>query len=185
MTRYKISEIEKLYPNWYCEASDLPYDDQKWIWENVPLPEKDEYKLRRSKTNGNVGVSVNGNENGTSKFSANSELNWYKSESVFELKRCTSSTPPSKIASLLQGIFRHWVSKDGHWLYVAQTYTPRTINWVMTATIKEHLRGGIRKNPPAYFTYLLKFRKKRKELRSTNDTYKSTTKNRSPYYDEK
>ncbi|MBP8961079.1 hypothetical protein KBG31_02560 [Patescibacteria group bacterium] len=168
--KYLISEIERLYPDWYDKSSVLSYDDQRWIWENAPLPEEDKKKLRELRTNGNA--IVNESVNGTCKLEVKSELNWHKSNLISELKRCNSDTPQNKIAFLLEEIFKFWISKNGHWLWVAQTYTARTINWVMAATVKEYLRGGIRKTPPAYFTYLLKFRKKRKQFRSTNDTRK-------------
>lgn len=168
--KYDISEVEKLYPNWYDKSFPLSYDDQKWIWENVSLPEEDEIKLRALGTNGNV--SVNGSVNGTYRPEVKSELNWYKSELIFQLKRCASGTSPNEIASLLEQIFKSWPSKEKHWLWVAQTYTARTLNWVMSATTKEDLRGGIRKTPPAYFTYQLRFRKKRKQFRKTNGTRK-------------
>lgn len=166
--RYNISEIEKLYPNWYDKNLLLSYGDQRWIWENVPLPEEEETKLRGLEANGNV--SVNGNAIGTYKSEVKFELNWYKSELIPQLKQHNSNTPQIEIASLLEGIFKQWASKENHWLWVAQNYTARTLNWVMSATVNEYLRGGIIKTPPAYFTYLLKFRKKRKEFRSTIDS---------------
>ena len=168
--RYTISEIEKLYPNWFDPTANLSYDDQKWIWENLPLSEKDNTEPRELRANGSV--SVNGNVNGGCKSGVKSKLNWHKSRLILELKSCTSSTPPNKIAFLLEKIFEHWSSKDGHWLWVAQTYTTRTINWVMATTVREYLRGGIRKTPPAYFTYSLRFRKKRRQLRGINGVRK-------------
>lgn len=165
-----MKSVDDKKPEWYSASSELTLDDQEWIWKNVPHPEEDEIKLRALGANGNV--SVSGSENGTYKPEVKSELNWYKSELIFQLKRCTSGTSPNEIASLLKQIFQPWPSKEKHWLWVAQTYTARTLNWVMSATAKEHLRGGIRKTPPAYFTYQLRFRKERKQFRSTNGTRK-------------
>jgi hypothetical protein len=166
ITEYKISEIEQLFPDWYDKFSSLSYEDQKWIWENAPLPEETEIKLRELRIKGNV--SVNENVNGAYKREPKSEQNWYKSELIFQLKKYNSHTPQNKIALSLEKIFKFWPSKNGHWLWIAQTYTVRTLNWVMSATVKEYCRGGIRKNPPAYFTYLLKFRKPKKQFRGTN-----------------
>lgn len=114
-------------------------------------------------------VSVNGNDNGSYRFDVNSESSWYKSELILKLKQCNSSTSPKEISFLLKRIFKYWLPpKENHWLNVAQNFTARTLNWVMSATTKKYLQGGIKKNPAAYFTYLLSFRKMRKEFRGTN-----------------
>lgn len=167
---YNISKIEKLYPNWYDNQSSLSCEDQKWIWENVPLPEEDEIKQKELEENGNG--SVSGNGSGTYKEEVESELNWYRSNLILQLKQCDSNTSSKKIAYLLENIFKFWPSdREGHWLWIAQTYTARTINWLMSATIKKYLLGGIRKTPPAYFIYLSRFRKVKKEFRNTSDTH--------------
>jgi len=178
--KYQISEIEKLYPNWYDKNSTLSLDDQRWIRENLPLTEENKSK----ELNTSESVSVNENESGTCKNRVKSELNWCKSEVIFKLKQCRSSTPPNQISGLLKEIFKHWTSKEGHWLWVAQNYTARTTNWVMQATIKQYLRGGIKKNPPAYFTHLIRFRKKRKQSRNTTGTYKNHGKEEKATYDQ-
>ena len=166
--RYQISEVEKLFPNWHNKSSDLSYDDQKWIWENVPLPEEDELKLKQLNASERENVCVSESVNGVRRFRANSELNWHEFTAVSELSRCNSHTSPKELASFLEEIFRHWESKEGHWLWITQRYTARTINCVMIATIKEFKRSGIRKTPPAYFTYVIRHRKKRKQLRLGN-----------------
>lgn len=155
---YQISEIEKIHSDWYKPDFDLSRDDQKFIWENTPLPQKDEQRLTRQ------GVNINAyeNVNGGCKYGINNELNWPKYELVFQLSRCTSKDPEKEIAKLLQEIFKPWPSIEGHWLWIAQQYCPRVINWQVSATIKEYKRGAIRKTPSAYFTYELSFRKKRK-----------------------
>lgn len=133
------------------------------------IAEAEEEYQKKQKGNENVGVS--GSVNDTCEPEVKSEPNWYKSELIHQLKRCTSDIPLNEIAKLLEEIFKSWPSnKEEHWLWVAQTYTARTIIWVMSATIKKYLQGGIRKTPPAYFTYLLKFRKQRKEFRNTIGT---------------
>jgi len=143
--------------------------------EATPIKDYSLHKNNQSVSkNENVSVSVN--DNGGCKNKINLELNSSKPKINFELidqlKNCNSSTPPKDIAFLLENIFKPWESKEGHWLWIAQNYTARTINWVMAVTIREYLRGGIRKNPPSYFTYLIKFRKKRKQFRNTIGIYK-------------
>jgi hypothetical protein len=168
---YEIANIEKLFPDWYSKDSPLSFEDQKWIWENIPLPEEDEIKLKELDRNGNVSVI---SESDTYKYEVNSQLNWYKSEAIHQLKQCNSYTPPNKIAPFLEEIFKYWKSeKENHWLWIAQHYAPRICNWVMAKTIKKFTEGGIIKTPPAYFTYLLKYRSKRKEFRNTNDTHRN------------
>lgn len=148
------------------ENKDFDIYDQLLACEAIAEAEGEQKKKKR-----NENVSVSGNGNDTYKRELNPELNWYKSELISKLKQCNSTTPQKEIASLLEGIFKYWPpSKNTHWLWIAQSYSPRVLNWVMTATIKKYLRGGIRKTPPAYFIYLLKFRKQRKEFRTTNGT---------------
>ena len=173
-----IKLIEGFYHARYDPNFEPNFDvyDQLLACEAIAeaTPVKD-YSLYKNTQSENANSSVNGN-NGSGKNKVNLELNPSKTELNFELinelKNCNSSTPPKNIASLLERIFKPWESKEGHWLWIAQNYTARTINWVMTATIREYLRGGIRKNPPSYFTYLIKFRKKRKQFRNTIGIYK-------------
>ena len=174
-----IRLIEGFYHARYDPNLEPNFDvyDQLLACEAIveATPVKD-YSIYKNTQRENANVSVNGNDNGGCKIKVNLELNPSKTELNFELinqlKNCNSSTPPKNIASLLERIFKTWESKEGHWLWIAQNYTARTINWVMAATIKEYLRGGIRKNPPSYFTYLIKFRKKRKQFRNTIGIYK-------------
>lgn len=166
-----IHRITEIYHAGY-DLDNLNFDiyEQLLVCESLAETEAEEQKKHR-RTNENGSASVSGNANGTHKREVKSELNWYQSGLIYQLKRYASDTPKNEIATLLEEIFKTWPSnKEGHWLWIAQTYTTRTINWVMSATVKKYLQGGIRKTPPAYFTYLLKFRKKRKEFRNTNDT---------------
>lgn len=150
-------------PEWYCESSALPLDDQEWIWKNTPYTDKDKPK---------ESVDVYENVDGTYKRGVNSELSWDKSEVISKLKLCTSNTPQIEIAGLLEEVFSLWPSKEGYWLSVAQIYTARVINRVVSDTAKQYSRGAIRKTPVHYFSYRIQFRTKRKELRSTNGTRK-------------
>lgn len=165
-----IRRITKVYHAGY-DLNNLTFDiyDQLLACEAIDEAER-EYK-ERNNNNSSGNVSVTGNVSGSYKLEVKSELNWYKSELIYKLKLCTSETPQNEIAMLLEEVFKPWPNnKERHWLWISQTYTARTLIWVMSATIKKYLRGGIRKTPPAYFTYLLGFRKKRKEFRNTNDT---------------
>lgn len=157
---HNIFEIEKLYPSWYNKEFSFSFDDQKFIWENMPLSEEDEIKLREIETSENV--SVNGSVNGSCKNVVNSWLNLNRLEVISKLKVCSSETPEQAISSFLEKLFEPWSSFDGHWLYIAQTYTPRVISWVISCTVKRYLRGGIKKTPAHYFTHEIKYRTKRK-----------------------
>lgn len=164
---YKISGIEKNYSNWYAPNHDLSYDDQKWIWENVPLPEEDERKLRESRTN--ESVSLNGSVNGGYKSELNLKSNLSKVNALFLLNKCSWKTPPKKVATYLTIIFSKWPSRDGHWLYIAQHYTPKTINSRIAQIVKQHQKGEVNiQNSAAYFTKIIKYRPMRKKFRSTN-----------------
>ena len=135
--------------------------------EAIDGAEKEYKEKNNKKSDGNV--SVSGSVSGSCKQEVKSELNWYKSELIQKLKLCRSETPQNEIAKLLEEIFKYWPPpKENFWLSVAQNFTARTLNWVMSSTIKKYSCGGIKKNPPAYFAYLLKFREMRKEFRNIN-----------------
>lgn len=171
---YSIADIESFYPNWYNPNHELSYDDQKWIWENTPLSEEDELKLKNLKSNkDNTSVNLNGSVSGGSKHESNLELNLTKIDAFLLLQKCTYKTSPKLVASYLERIFSKWPSKEGHWLFIAQHYTPKTINAVILQIIKQHKRGEINiNNPAAYFTSVIKFHLTRKRFRSTNGGHK-------------
>ncbi len=111
----------------------------------------------------NVSVHVNGNGNGARKQVVNSELSKNKHKVITELEAYNYKTPPIKISKLLEQLFVDYKSKDGHWLYIAQNWNPRAINRVIRQMSELHQSGQETiKNPAAYFTHLIKFRKKRR-----------------------
>ena len=167
---YKISDIQQLFPDWYKKDSELSYDDQKWLWENVKLPEEDEQKLV---TLNNKIVVVNGSVSGTYKRQEDLEQKLSKHQAITKLESCGYETPSNDIASYLEILFGIWELKPKHWLYIAQRYTPKTINSVIAQMIKAHQRGDKTfQTPGAYFTSVIKFRPKRKSFRATNGAYK-------------
>lgn len=169
--KYDISKIEKLYPNWYDKTFPMSYEDQKWIWTNLPLLEEDEYKFREIRTS-NI-ASVNGSVIGSYKREAGSEQNLSKQQAIEMLKQFDHKTPPKKLALYLTNIFGLWEKKPEHWLYIAQRYTPKTMNSVISQMSKEEQRGDKTfETPGAYFTSVIKFRPKRKSFRNTNGTHK-------------
>ena len=159
---YKISEIEKTYPNWYDKNHSLSKEDQQWIWENMALPQEDEQRLRELQTNN---VIVNGSVNGGRKFRVNSDEKLTKLQANVELNGTNSKTPAKEIAFYLETLFGHWEEKPDHWLYIAQHYTPKTIISVRSQMVKAFLRGDVSiKNPGAYFTSVIKHRPTRKNF---------------------
>ena len=164
------ADIQKNYPNWYQKDNPLSYDDQKFIWENVPLPEDDEQRPRELRVNGNV---LNGSVNGGWKLNTNDEQNLSKSQVIARLKSSGYRTSPKKIAFYLETLFGRWEEKPEHWLYIAQHFTPKTINSVLVQMIKACRRGDITiRNPGAFFTSVIKHKRKRKIFRRTNGGYK-------------
>jgi hypothetical protein len=119
-------------------------------------------------TNGNATVSEH--DNGTYQRVVNETLAIRKIQIIKALQSCGYKTPPRKIAPLLEELFGTNESKSGYWLHIAQHWSPRTINWVISAIIKQHKRGDrtIRK-PAAYFVYLIKRRKQRKVFRKVKE----------------
>lgn len=156
---------------WYSEYFEkevgLSAEDQKWIWGNIPHTDSKEKEISK------INASVNGSVNGTYKNGVNTDLTLSKHRVITLLKECNYRTPPKKIASLLRQFFLGWGTKEGHWLYIAQQWHPRTINWVIAGMIKQHKRGETTIiNPAKYFTSSIQFRVRRKRIRSTSDTYK-------------
>lgn len=164
---YSISQVEKLYPNWYDAAALLSQEDQRWVWENLPLPELDKQLKETRQT---TTVSLSGNVNGSRKLIENSKKTSHKSQAISKLSLCDWQTHPRIISNYLVEIFGVWQEKPDHWLYIAQYYTPKSILSVLNRMTKTHERGAVKlKSPPAYFTSVLKrFHKPRKHLRKKN-----------------
>jgi len=165
---YKISDIEKIYPNWYNKDSNLTYDEQLWIWEHLPLPEENEQKLNtilKQQQNKDNESNLNRSVNDICKQQDNLKTNLSKNEAIEKLKKCTYRTPPKEVAKYLVCLFSDNSSKEGHWLYIAQHFNPRAINRVIALMIRQQKTGERTiKNSSAYFTYLIKHRKQRRSL---------------------
>lgn len=111
------------------------------------------------KDNANV---LDENASDSCKPKVNPTLIKSKREAISELNKCTYKTPPIVISKLLEQLFIDYPSYDTHWPYIAQTHPPRAINRVIARMIKFHKSRGRVKNPAALFTYLIRFREKRK-----------------------
>jgi len=173
----KIKEIEKYYGR-YDSESNLPIEDQllaSRIGFRALQEEEKRKKFAANKTqttpqenikeNENINVSVNGSVNTTYKRKVNSLLTQSKLRLITELKECNYRTPPKTITFLLKELFANCHSKSGHWLYIAQHWTPRAINHELKSMVKKEKAGQITfKNPAAYFTFKIRFRKKRKGI---------------------
>lgn len=179
----RISEIEKIYSNWYSPDSPLSHDDQKWIWENTKLPkitkEKNNIsykeKVQLNQTEGNSESLISPNRKcviesesviGGCKLRENLEETLDKNTANALLRGCNYLTAPKVIADYLKVIFGDWPEKPGHWLFIAQRYPPKSINSVVSEMIKRAKRGeNTFQVPGAYFTKLIKFHPLRKTFR--------------------
>lgn len=102
-------------------------------------------------------VSVNGSVNDIGKRQENAEETQDKIQAIEELKICGHRLSPKIIASHLQIVFSSFRTKDGHWLYIAQHYTPKSINSAIHQMIKAHQDGWVTiRDSAGYFTYILK-----------------------------
>lgn len=164
---YSISEIEKKYTNWYSEDSEIPREDQQWMWENLPLLQEDN---QLSNTAISDDAYVNGDVYGGCKSPINPELIWYRSDAITSLSKTNSETTEIEKAKYLNEIFKYWPCTENYWLSVAQYYTSRVINWVLNETIKQSVRGNIKTNPAKYFTFVIKHRSKRNNNQTKNRT---------------
>lgn len=159
-----IRRIEEVYHQKY--NPNLPNFD---AWNHLlaceavaeATPVKEDYYKEKERENENV--SVNGNGNDSSKRRVNFELTPSKLKVISKLKECTYRTSPKIIAQLLEEFFINCNSEKGWWLYVAQQWAPRPINRVIDKIINLYTSGSKTiQNPAAYFTYLIKLRKRRK-----------------------
>lgn len=127
---------------------------------------------KNTKTNGSVNLSGNDSY----KHLISERQTSSKHDVIESLKQCTHKTPPRTVAALLDILFARNPSKEDHWLYIAQNYNPRAINRVLALMTKRHQRGDTSiQNPSSYFTALIKLRKKRRNIASSNDTYKRSS----------
>lgn len=156
-----IRKIEKL-GGYYDPTSNLPLEDQLLICETIAESTPTDRNHPDAKWMRNVNVQWNGND--IRKRRVNFELTQSKLQAVSKLKVFNYRTPPKEIAEQLEILFQENPSYSSHWPYIAQTYTPRTINRVIHRMIKIHTSGRTILNPSAYFTELIKHRQKRKSL---------------------
>jgi len=159
MALYKIDDLEKKHPNWFSADSELTYDEQKWIWENLPLSEEDEHRLEQiPSTNKKDENVLNGSVNGTYKLQENLTENQSKSMAIANLQKSrVKETPIKDVACWLEDLFGIWQEKPLHWIFIAEHYTPKSINSVINEMRKRKERGGMPLNKPgAYFTKILK-----------------------------
>lgn len=166
------AEVNKNSPEYFSAKSTPSFSEQGFIWARESTYEQTGQEQTELKANENV----NAYENviGTCKRQENSDQILSKSKAITKLKSLNYRTPCKEIAFCLEIIFKGWNAKDGHWLYISQHYTIKTISCVIAEITKQHQRGDTTvQNPAKYFTYLItNFHKKKKKFRSTNGIYK-------------
>ena len=110
---------------------------------------------------------VNGSVNGIRKPEVNDNQLDDKKHLILQLKNCNYMTSAKVIASLLEKLFIKWPSVDGHWLYIAQHYNPKTINSILGYMVYKYNRDGFwPKSPPSYFTDIIQHKLMRKIFRN-------------------
>ncbi len=158
-----IQQIEQVHKMEYDRTEEY-FDawDQLLVCESLSesTPIDRDFKDNSENVNGS-GMK---NDNGGCKSKVKFELTESKKEIIVKLKLCNVDSPPFKVASYLNEFFKEWESKPGHWLYIAQQWPPRQINRTVQEIIKSHISGRVTiQNAAAYFTKLIKYRKKRKK----------------------
>lgn len=144
--------------------------DQLLVCEAIDEAEQ-EYQEKNNGINENVIVS--GDVLGSSKLKENFEQKLNKKQAIVKLKHLNYRTPPTEIELYLNIIFGQWKEKPEHWLFIAQHYTPKTINSIIGQMIKQHQRKDVSiKTPGAYFSSVIKHRPKRIIFRRTNGSHK-------------
>ena len=122
---------------------------------------------QNDKQSSTVSVPLNGSVNHTCKPKGNYEKSLTKNEAILLLKSCNYFTSFTEISEYLEIIFGPWEVKPHHWRYIAQYYTPKTINSVINQMVKMRERGALPLDcPGAYLTdELHKHHKPRKMFR--------------------
>jgi len=121
---------------------------------------------QNDKQSSTVSVPLNGSVNHTCKPKGNYEKSLTKNEAILLLKSCNYFTSFTEISEYLEIIFGRWEEKPNHWRYIAQYYTPKSINSVLNQMTKMSQRGALPLNcAGAYFTKVLKRHKPRKMFR--------------------
>lgn len=167
----KIKKIEDLGGG-YNEYARASLDEQLEFYESVAKrtpPKSYNFSAPTSGAEGktergrNENPNLNGIVNHGRKFVANFDLTEDKLKIALELKECRSYTSPFKIEKILESFFQDPDTTPGHWLYIAQNYTPRVIYWNINYMIKANSFGfKTFKSWASYFTKTIKKRKKRK-----------------------
>lgn len=172
LTKEKIvRRITEVYQAGY-DLNNPSFDvyDQLLACEAISERER-EHQGERNGTNDNVLVS--GDVLGSSKLKVSSDQNLTKHQAIARLKGFNYKTPALEIEFCLNVIFGRWEEKPDHWLCIAQHYTPKTINSIISQMIKQHQRKDVSiKTPGAYFTSVIKYRHKRAIFRRTNGSHK-------------
>lgn len=119
-----IRRITEIYNSQYDPNSNLDVYDQLLICESL------------AESTPIQNTSVNGNHNDSTKHNAIFKVTQNKIDAINQLNKCTYRTPPVNISPLLNDFFRDWRSKPTHWLYIAQSYTPKTIKSVLLCLIR-------------------------------------------------
>ena len=173
MALYRIEDIKKKYPNWFSADSELTYDEQKCIWESLPLPEDNNKDLEHVGKQDSTGVSLIGSVSGIRNLKENINENRHKNEAIKDLQDYTHKTPFKFIAIKLETTFGIWDKKPFHWTYIAENYTPKAINSVLREMRKREENGCIPLEiPGAYFTKVLtKYHSKRKSPKRKEIAY--------------
>jgi|GEM_PF-2873009 len=116
-------------------------------------------------TQGNENVNGNESVNGARKQHVNMELAFYKKDVISKLSTCDYRTSPIIVSQHLGILFEEWPSKEDHWLYIAQKWNPRAILRTINKMLQRQESGQVTiKNPAAYFTILIRFRKRRRNI---------------------
>lgn len=164
----RITEI--YHAGYDLNNSDFDVYDQLQVCEVL---EKTQQEYREKNGDNKRNVSVNGNDNGSYKLCDNFKLIIEKQNIVKKLSELNYKTPIYKLTSLLEQLFLESKSKTGHWTYIAERYTPKTINSVLYNMTKQYGNGWKNlSNPAAYFTSVIKHRPKRIFFRRTNGNHK-------------
>lgn len=169
-----IRRIEQIYHAQYDpDLESFDAWNQLLACETVveATPVKNDYQQETDITKKNVCVIGNGYD--SSKQNANFELTSDKLQVIAKLNVCHYRTPPKELAQLLENLFGRWEAKPYWWLYIAQHWTPKSIQSALSQMIKVHQNGQVTiLNPAKYFSNQIQYHPKRKVFRDINDTHK-------------
>lgn len=164
-----IQRIQKLSGVYDSTNEFLDIHDQLLVCESInnstavdPINNDEQIISELQEKRSEMECNANGND--SCKTNVDLDLSESQLKAISKLNDFSVQLTPLEINACLEEIFSAYQAKGNWWLYVAQHWTQRQINWVLKFVLKLQATGRVTKHPAACFTHYITHRKKRKNL---------------------